>query len=129
MFRNEWRTCSGALLVRPGLERLHDLAAEGQIEAVLVYAPDRSSRKYAYQVLLIEELGRHGGVETKAPEGRPGGGPTAGGVCRVGAAKVRSMFSAARRTIIAMFTSATTRPLDMKSSMPKPRRPVSLPEL
>jgi len=51
---------SGASLVRPGLERLRDLAAEGQIEAVLVYAPDRLSRKYAYQVLLIEELARHG---------------------------------------------------------------------
>ena len=60
---------SGASLVRPGLERIRDLAAEGQLEAVLVYAPDRLSRKYAYQVLLIEELARHG-VETvfvKAP--------------------------------------------------------------
>ena len=51
---------SGAILVRPGLEQLRDLAAEGQIEAVLVYAPDRLSRKYAYQVLLIEELARCG---------------------------------------------------------------------
>jgi site-specific DNA recombinase len=62
---------SGASLVRPGLERVRDLAAEGQIEAVLVYAPDRLSRKYAYQILLIEELARHG-VETvflKAPQG------------------------------------------------------------
>ena len=61
---------SGASLVRPGLERLRDLAAEGQIEAVLVHAPDRLSRKYAYQVLLIEELARHG-VDTvflKAPQ-------------------------------------------------------------
>jgi site-specific DNA recombinase len=51
---------SGALLARPGLERLRDLAAEGQIEAVLIYAPDRLSRKYAYQVLLMEEFLRHG---------------------------------------------------------------------
>ena len=51
---------SGAVLARPALERLRDLAAEGQIEVVLVYAPDRLSRKYAYQVLLIEELARHG---------------------------------------------------------------------
>src|SRR5271154_2245315 len=51
---------SGATLERPGLERVRDLAAEGQIEAVLVYAPDRLSRKYAYQILLIEELARHG---------------------------------------------------------------------
>jgi site-specific DNA recombinase len=60
---------SGASLVRPGLERVRDLAAEGHLDAVLVYAPDRLSRKYAYQVLLIEELARHG-VETvfvKAP--------------------------------------------------------------
>ena len=31
---------------------------------MLVHSPDRLSRKYAYQVLLIEELGRHG-VETR----------------------------------------------------------------
>jgi len=54
---------SGATLARPGLERLRDLAAEGQIEVVLIYAPDRLSRKYAYQVLLTEEFCRHG-VET-----------------------------------------------------------------
>jgi site-specific DNA recombinase len=54
---------SGATLERPGLERVRDLAAEGQIQAVLVYSPDRLSRKYAYQILLIEELARHG-VET-----------------------------------------------------------------
>jgi site-specific DNA recombinase len=60
---------SGASLLRPGLERLRDLAAEGCIQAVLIHAPDRLSRKYAYQVLLTEELARHG-VETiflKAP--------------------------------------------------------------
>ena len=54
---------SGTVLTRPALERLRDLAAEGQIETVLIYAPDRLSRKYAYQVLLIEEFVRHG-VET-----------------------------------------------------------------
>ena len=62
---------SGAILVRPGLEALRDLAAEGQIAAVLVYSPDRLSRKYAYQVLLSEELSRCG-VELiflKAPAG------------------------------------------------------------
>jgi len=62
---------SGATLERPGLERIRDLAAEGQIQVVLVYAPDRLSRKYAYQILLIEEFARHG-VETlfiKAPQG------------------------------------------------------------
>src|ERR1041384_3213837 len=60
---------SGASLIRPGLERVRELAAEGQIQALLVLSPDRLSRKYAYQVLLMEELARHG-VETvflKAP--------------------------------------------------------------
>jgi site-specific DNA recombinase len=51
---------SGATLVRPGLERLRDLAAQGALEVLLVYSPDRLSRKYAYQVLLLEELARHG---------------------------------------------------------------------
>ena len=51
---------SGATLNRPGLERLLDLAVEGQLEAILVYCPDRLSRKYAYQVVLIEEFARHG---------------------------------------------------------------------
>ena len=49
---------SGATLVRPGLERLRDLAAQGQVDVVLVYSPDRLSRKYAYQVLLLEEFAR-----------------------------------------------------------------------
>jgi len=62
---------SGATLERPGLERVRDLAAEGQIQVVLGYSPDRLSRKYAYQILLIEEFTRHG-VETvfvKSPQG------------------------------------------------------------
>lgn len=62
---------SGATLERPGLERVRDLAAEGQIQVVLAYSPDRLSRKYAYQILLMEELARQG-VETlfvNAPQG------------------------------------------------------------
>ena len=51
---------SGASLERSGLERVRDLAAEGRLDAALVHAPDRLSRNYAYQVLLIEELARHG---------------------------------------------------------------------
>ena len=53
---------SGATLARPGLERLRDLVAEGQVQVVLVYGPDRLSRKYAYQVLLLEEFSRAGVV-------------------------------------------------------------------
>src|SRR5580658_9101158 len=62
---------SGAMLERPGLEHVRDLAAEGQIQVVLAYSPDRLSRKYAYQILLMEEFARHG-VETlfvKSPQG------------------------------------------------------------
>jgi len=62
---------SGATLLRPGLEALRDLSAAGQLEAVLIYSPDRLSRKYAYQVLLVEELTRCG-VEVvflKSPSG------------------------------------------------------------
>ena len=55
---------SGATLERPGLERVRDLAAAGDIQVVLVHSPDRLSRKYAYQVLLIEEFARQG-VETR----------------------------------------------------------------
>jgi len=51
---------SGAMLQRPGLEEMRDLAAEGQITNILIYSPDRLSRKYAYQVLLIEEFSRYG---------------------------------------------------------------------
>lgn len=60
---------SGSNLVRPALERLRDLVAEGAIESILVYAPDRLSRNYAYQVLLLEEFARHGAntLFVKAP--------------------------------------------------------------
>ncbi len=54
---------SGAVLERPGLERVRDLAAEGRIDTVVVHAPDRLSRRHAYQVVIVEELTRQG-VET-----------------------------------------------------------------
>ena len=62
---------SGASLVRPGLEAVRDLAAQGHIEAVLVPSPDRLSRKYAYQILLAEEFNRQGVelVFLKGPSG------------------------------------------------------------
>ena len=63
---------SGATLVRPGLEQARDLAAEGQIDNILIHSPDRLSRKYAYQVLLVEEFARHGVeiVFIKSPQSR-----------------------------------------------------------
>ena len=51
---------SGASLLRPALERLRDAAAAGAIDRVYVQSPDRLARRYAYQVLLIEELRRAG---------------------------------------------------------------------
>jgi site-specific DNA recombinase len=67
MFQDEGY--SGSVLARPGLERLRDLIAEGALETVLIYAPDRLSRSYAYQVLLLEEFARRGTevVFLKAP--------------------------------------------------------------
>lgn len=51
---------SGTLLMRPGLERLRDQAAAGAIDRLYVLDPDRFSRKYAYQVLVLEELAQCG---------------------------------------------------------------------
>src|SRR3954454_14460574 len=61
---------SGASLRRPALERLRDRAVEGRFEVLLCHAPDRLARRYAYQVLLLEEFQR-AGVEVifaKEPE-------------------------------------------------------------
>jgi site-specific DNA recombinase len=65
---------SGATLARPGLEKLRDLVSEGQVEIVLVYSPDRLSRRYAYQVLLLEEFSRQG-VEVRFLKGNAGQTP------------------------------------------------------
>ena len=51
---------SGSTLLRPALERLRDAAAVGDIQRVYVYSPDRLARKYAYQVMLVDELQRAG---------------------------------------------------------------------
>ncbi|MFI5065710.1 MAG: recombinase family protein [Streptosporangiales bacterium] len=51
---------SGATLVRPALEALRDLVAQGCLDVVLVYSPDRLARKFACQALLLEEFARAG---------------------------------------------------------------------
>jgi len=51
---------SGTTLVRPALERFRDLAAAGAVDRLYVHSPDRLARKYAYQVLLVDELSRLG---------------------------------------------------------------------
>ena len=65
---------SGDILARPGLERLRDQAAAGVIDRLYVLDPDRFSRKYAYQVLILEELTRFG-VEVVFLHNPPGRGP------------------------------------------------------
>ena len=51
---------SGTNLFRPALERLRDAVAGGQVERIYVHAPDRLARRYAHQVLLIDEFRRAG---------------------------------------------------------------------
>lgn len=51
---------SGAALARPGLDRLRDCAAFGELDLILLTSPDRLARKYVHQVLLIEEFERQG---------------------------------------------------------------------
>jgi site-specific DNA recombinase len=65
---------SGFILARPALERLRDQAAAGAIDRLYVLDPDRFSRKYAYQVLILEEIVRYG-VEVVFLRNPPGHGP------------------------------------------------------
>ena len=51
---------SGSTLIRPALERLRDLAYVGGFQKLYVHSPDRLARRYAYQVLLVDELQKHG---------------------------------------------------------------------
>jgi site-specific DNA recombinase len=53
---------SGSTLLRPALERMRDVVAAGAIDRLYVHSPDRLARKYAYQVLLVDEF-RRSGVE------------------------------------------------------------------
>lgn len=67
---------SGASLIRPALEELRDRVANGEVELVYVHSPDRLARRYAYQVLLLDEFRSrdvkvvfvHGGSEETAEE-------------------------------------------------------------
>ena len=58
MFVDEGVT--GATLIRPQLERLRDSVALGLIDRLYILSPDRLSRKYAYQALLMEEFSASG---------------------------------------------------------------------
>jgi site-specific DNA recombinase len=51
---------SGSTLIRPGLEQLRDVVALHGLDRLYVHSPDRLARKYAYQVLLLDEFQRAG---------------------------------------------------------------------
>ncbi len=51
---------SGATLVRPALDSLRDKAVSGEVEKIIILCPDRLARKYAHQLLLVEEFQRLG---------------------------------------------------------------------
>jgi len=51
---------SGSRLDRPALDALRDAAQMAAFDVVVVLSPDRLARKYAYQVLILEELRRLG---------------------------------------------------------------------
>ena len=51
---------SGTYLQRPELEKLRDAIATGCVDRVYVHAPDRLARRYAHQVVLIDEFRRAG---------------------------------------------------------------------
>ena len=58
IFRDEGY--SGARLDRPGLDALRDVVRDGAVELAAVLSPDRLARRYAYQVVLLEEFRRAG---------------------------------------------------------------------
>jgi len=58
IFRDEGY--SGAVLARPGLDRLRDAVKGHEIDRVLVTTPDRLARNYVHQMVLLEEWARAG---------------------------------------------------------------------
>jgi site-specific DNA recombinase len=65
---------TGKSFVRPGLERLRDLAYAGDIDRLYVLNPDRLARKYAYQEVLLDEF-RRAGIEVIFLNHRAGNTP------------------------------------------------------
>ena len=60
VFRDDGR--SGANLNRPGLDHLRDAVRSGEVERVLITSPDRLSRNYVHQMIVIDEIERCGAV-------------------------------------------------------------------
>jgi site-specific DNA recombinase len=51
---------SGSYLDRPALEKLRDKVYEGALNKIYIHSPDRLSRKYAHQMVLLEEFQHYG---------------------------------------------------------------------
>jgi site-specific DNA recombinase len=51
---------SGATLKRPALDALRDKVRLRELEVVVTLSPDRLARNYVHQMVLIEELEKHG---------------------------------------------------------------------
>ena len=49
---------SGAKLDRPGLDRLRDRAAFNEFDVVVILTPDRLTRNFVHQMVVVEELQR-----------------------------------------------------------------------
>jgi site-specific DNA recombinase len=58
IFRDDGR--SGATLNRPGLDCLRDAVRMSEVDRVLITSPDRLARNYVHQMVLLDELERHG---------------------------------------------------------------------
>jgi len=54
------KAVSGARLDRPALDRLRHLASDGAFAMVVCYSPDRLSRNYPHQWVVMDELHRNG---------------------------------------------------------------------
>src|SRR5438128_10364087 len=51
---------SGATFARPALDAMRDKANAGEIDKIIVLNPDRLARKYAHQLMLVEEFQKLG---------------------------------------------------------------------
>ena len=54
------QSVSGSHLERPALDELRHLATEGSFTVLVCYSPDRLSRRYAHQWVIIDELEKQG---------------------------------------------------------------------
>jgi site-specific DNA recombinase len=51
---------SGASLNRPGLDSLRDAVRSGELDKLLITAPDRLARNYVHQMIVLDEFQRSG---------------------------------------------------------------------